>query len=53
MTELQQLVDKKVFTNVEAWRLKPEQMKRAIRSSMFWKEKFTPEGESWSLSLGW
>jgi len=45
MAELQQLVDKKVFTPVEASKLPPEQLKKAIRSSMFLKEKFTPEGD--------
>ena len=43
MTELQHLVDKKVFTSVEACKLQPEQMKSAIRSSIFLKEEFTPE----------
>ena len=42
-TELHQLVDKTVFTSEKAWRLPPEQMKSAIRSSMFLKKKFTPE----------
>ena len=49
MTELQELVDKKVFTPVEAWRLQSEQRKSVIRSSMFSKKKFTPEGESLKL----
>ena len=45
MTELQHLVDKKVFAPLEAWRLQPEQMKSAIRSSTLLKKTFTPAGE--------
>ena len=37
MTEQQQLVEKKVFLPVEAWKLLPEQLKKAIRSSIFMK----------------
>ena len=33
MTELQQLVDKYIFTTVEAWKLLPEQMQKAITFS--------------------
>ena len=41
MTELQQLVDKKVLTPVETRKLQPEQLKSATRSSILLKEKFT------------
>ena len=39
-TEFQLLVDKKIFTHVEAWKLLPQLLMKAIWSSMFWKEKF-------------
>jgi len=45
MTELQQMVQKKVFTPVDISTLSSEQKQKAIRSSMFLKEKFTPTGE--------
>ena len=45
MAEEQQLGDKKVFTPVDAWKLLPEQLKKAVGSYMFLKERFTPEGE--------
>ena len=45
MTELKQMVDKKVFTPVEAHKLTQGERQKAIRSSMFLKEKFTPTGE--------
>jgi len=45
MTELQQLVDKKVFTPVDHSKLSPEQLAVGIGSSLFFKVKFSPEGE--------
>ena len=45
MIELQQLVNKKVFTPVVAWKLQPGQTRSAIWSSMFLKEEFVPEGD--------
>ena len=46
MAELQQLVVKKAFSPVEAWKLLPERLKKAFRSSMFLKENlFNPRGE--------
>ena len=44
MTELQQMVQKKAFTPVDISTLSSEQKQKAIRSSMFLKEKFTPTG---------
>ena len=38
MTELQQLVDKKLFASVKAKKLQKDQLKKAIRPSMFLKE---------------
>ena len=46
VAEPQLLTDKKVFTPEEAWKLLPEQLKKAIRSFMFFKEKFTPDASS-------
>ena len=45
MTEMQQLVDKKVFTLEEKVNLLPGQPKKVIRPFMFLKENFTPGDE--------
>ena len=43
--ELKQLIDKGVFKPVRKADLSPDERKRAIRSLMFLKEKFTPSGK--------
>eukprot|EP01040_Poterioochromonas_malhamensis_P011415 gene11415-12445_t len=44
MKELQQMVDKDVFHPVKRQDLSPEQSKKRIRSFMFMKEKYKPDG---------
>jgi hypothetical protein len=43
--ELQQMLDKKVWTPVEQKDLSPDERRKSIRSSMFLKEKYLPNGD--------
>jgi hypothetical protein len=43
--ELQQIDAKGTFSGVKASSLSPEQLRRAIRSQLFFKEKFLPDGQ--------
>ena len=52
ITELLQLVDKKVFTSVEGWKVQPDQLKKAVQSYMFVKEKYIPKVTSTRLRPG-
>ena len=45
MRELQQMLDKEVWTPLDPKKLSKSQLRSAIRSSLFLKEKFFPSGE--------